>query len=380
VSNTDDIKTNIIILSKFCIFRKFLNKVNSMSNKIVIGITQGDANGISYEVIIKALSDQRVLDICTPVIYGSSRILGHYKKQVTEVENFSANVINSAKEAHHKRINIINCISDNVLLEPGKQSEEGGKGAVKALEEAVKELKGGYLDALVTAPFNKCEVAKGGFKFNGHTEYLTQQFGVGNSLMFMVSDVLKVGVVTNHIPLSHVSGTLSVKLIKEKVFLMENSLKRDFAVDTPKIAILGLNPHAGDEGLIGDEEERVIRPAVRELNDEGILAFGPFSPDGFFAGDMLGKFDAVMAMYHDQGLIPFKTLAFESGVNFTAGLPIVRTSPDHGTAYNLAGKNQASPASMLSAIYTACDIFRNRKRYDEQRANPLVATPPVQDK
>ncbi|MCK9304704.1 MAG: 4-hydroxythreonine-4-phosphate dehydrogenase PdxA [Bacteroidales bacterium] len=342
-----------------------------MNNKIVIGITQGDANGISYEVIIKALSDQRVLDLCTPVLYGSSKILGYYKKMITEVENFPANLINSAREAHPRRINVVNCIPDSVVPEPGKQNEEGGKGALKALEEAVKELKGGYLDALVTAPFNKYEVSRNGFAFKGHTEYLTDSFGAGSSLMFMVSQVIKIGVVTNHIPVSQISASLTPKLIMDKIILMDQSLRRDFAIPKPKIAVLGLNPHAGDNGLTGDEEENVINPALRELRDKGLLVFGPFSPDGFFAAGEFRKYDAVMAMYHDQGLIPFKTLSFECGVNFTAGLPVVRTSPDHGTAYDLAGKNLASHSSMIAAIYTACDISRNRKDYDQLIANSL---------
>lgn len=342
-----------------------------MNNKIVIGITQGDANGISYEVIIKALSDQRILDICTPVIYGSSRILGYYKKMITEIENFPANLINSAKEAHPRRINVVNCIPDSVIPEPGKQNEEGGRGALKALEEAVKELKNGFLDALVTAPFNKYEVSRNGFAFKGHTEYLTESFGAGNSLMFMVSQFIKIGVVTNHIPVSQVSASLSPKLISEKISLMVQSLRRDFSIPKPRIAVLGLNPHAGDCGLIGDEEEKIIKPALRELRDGGQLVFGPFSPDGFFASGEFRKYDAIMAMYHDQGLIPFKTLSFECGVNFTAGLPVVRTSPDHGTAYDLAGKNMASHTSMLAAIYAACDISKNRKNYDQLIANSL---------
>jgi len=342
-----------------------------MNNKTVVGITQGDANGISYEVIIKALSDQRILDICTPVIYGSSRILGYYKKQISEIENFPANLINSAKEAHSRRVNIVNCISDSVVPEPGRQSEEGGKGALRALDEAVKELKAGFLDALVTGPFNKSEVAKQGFAFKGHTEYLTEQFNAESSLMFMVSQVLKIGVVTNHIPFSKVSDQLSVKTIKEKILLMEYSLRRDFGVQKPKIAVLGLNPHAGDQGLIGDEEEKIINPAIKELRDKGLLVFGPFSPDGYFIADNMLKYDAVMAMYHDQGLIPFKALSFDDGVNFTAGLPVVRTSPDHGTAYDLAGRNVANPSSMISAIFTACDISRNRREFDLLNANSL---------
>ena len=347
-----------------------------MNNKIVVGITQGDGNGISYEVIIKALADSRILEICTPVIYGSSKILGVYKKQITDLENFSTNVINSAKEAHPKRVNIINCVPESLNVDPGKQTVDGAKGALIALEEAVKDLKNGQIQALVTAPFNKAEVSKEGFSFCGHTEYLTNEFGVKDSLMFLVSDTLKVGLVTNHIPVSQVSKSINSKLIVEKLKIMTESLKRDFSIHRPKIAILALNPHCGDQGLLGSEEEDIIKPAIKEVSEKGLLVFGPYSPDGFFAGDLLKKFDAVLAMYHDQGLIPFKTLAFENGVNFTAGLPIVRTSPDHGTAYDLVGKNKANPVSMISAIYAACDIHKNRIDYDILRANPLnVETP-----
>ncbi len=350
-----------------------------MNNKIVVGITQGDSNGISYEVIIKALSDLRILEICTPVIYGSSKILGFYKKQITDAENFSTNVINSAKEAHPKRVNIINCVPENFHVDPGKQTEEGSKAALIALEEAVRDLKEGHIQAVVTAPFNKSEVNKEGFGFCGHTEYFAKEFGAKDSLMFLVSDTIKVGLVTNHIPVSQVSKSISSKLILEKLSIMDDSLRKDFAVLRPKIAVLSLNPHCGDQGLLGSEEEEIIKPALREASDKGMLVFGPYSPDGFFASDMSRKFDAVLSMYHDQGLIPFKTLSFENGVNYTAGLSIVRTSPDHGTAYDLVGKNKANPESMLSAIYAACDIYRNRIEYDVLRANPLNVEVP-QDK
>ncbi len=351
-----------------------------MNNKIVVGITQGDSNGISYEVIIKALADIRILEICTPVIYGSTKILGVYKKQMTDIDNFSVNVINSAKDVHPRRVNIINCVPENLTLEPGKQTVDGTKGAIIALEEAVKDLKNGHIQAVVTAPFNKSEVNKEGFKFGGHTEYFTKEFGAKNSLMFLISDTLKVGLVTNHIPIADVSKSININLILEKLTIMTDSLKKDFAVLRPKIAVLALNPHSGDQGLIGSEEDNIIKPAIKEASEKGMLVFGPYSPDGFFAGELLPKFDAVLAMYHDQGLIPFKALAFESGVNFTAGLPVVRTSPDHGTAYDLAGKNVANAASMTAAIYSACDIYRNRINYDILRANPLSVETPSSDK
>lgn len=347
--------------------------IKLMNNKIVVGISQGDINSISSEVIIKALSDSRLLDSCIPVIYGSSKVIGIYKKHSPDTENFSANVINSPREAHSKRVNIINCIPDTIQSDPGKQSEDGARAAMMALEEAVKDLKMKNIDVLVTGPFNKFEVSKGGFNFTGHTEYLGNVFGIKDTLMFMVSDRIKVGLVTNHMPLSEVPSHITTKLIVEKLRIMSNSLKRDFAVRSPKIAVMGLNPHCGDQGLIGNEETEIIKPAVRQASDEGILAFGPYSPDGFFGSEMMGKFDAVLAMYHDQGLIPFKALAFENGVNFTAGLPVVRTSPDHGTAFEIAGKNRANATSMLSAIYYACDIYRNRQDFDDLRSNILVS-------
>jgi 4-hydroxythreonine-4-phosphate dehydrogenase len=264
-------------------------------------------------------------------------------------------------------------VPDSIPFEPGKQSMDGAKGALIALEEAVKDLKNGAINVLVTAPFNKSEMNKEGFSFSGHTEYLTKEFGAKNSLMFLVSDTLKVGLVTNHMPVSEVSKSINSKLIIEKLTIMNESLIKDFSVHRPKIAVLSLNPHCGDQGLLGKEEEEIIKPAINEASDNGLLAFGPYSPDGFFASDLLNKFDAVLCMYHDQGLIPFKTIAFENGVNYTAGLSIVRTSPDHGTAYDLVGKNKANPSSMISAIYTACDIYRSRLDYKELRANPLVS-------
>ncbi|MDZ4058984.1 MAG: 4-hydroxythreonine-4-phosphate dehydrogenase PdxA, partial [Bacteroidales bacterium] len=309
-----------------------------MKNKIVVGITQGDSNGIGYEVIIKSLSDQRVFDICTPIIYGSSKFFGYYKKSLQETENISTNVITKSSDAHSKRINLINCIPDNLLIEPGKASEDGARAALISLEAAVKDLKDGNIDVLVTAPFNKSGVSKEGFSFPGHTEYLTKYFSAEESLMFMVSDSLKIGLVTNHLSISDVAESITTSLVKKKVLLMSDSLKRDFAVDRPKIAVLSLNPHSGDHGLLGKEEQEIITPAINELFEQGELVFGPFSSDGFFGSDYIGKFDAVLAMYHDQGMIPFKTISFDKGVNFTAGLSVVRCSPDHGTAYDLAGK------------------------------------------
>ncbi|MEG0518635.1 MAG: 4-hydroxythreonine-4-phosphate dehydrogenase PdxA [Bacteroidales bacterium] len=342
-----------------------------MTQKIVLGITQGDTNGIGYEVIIKALSDARVLDMCTPVVYGSSKAFGFYRKQIPETENINTNLINSAVEAHPKRVNIVNCVPETGQIEPGQCTHEGAQGAILALEAAVKEMKEGYLDVLVTAPFNKRAVTLETFKYAGHTEYLTQEFQAKDGLMFLCSDKMRVGVATGHMALSKVSEALSEELIVSKLRIMNDSLLRDFNIVKPKLAVLGLNPHSGDRGLMGDEELRIIAPAIKRANEEGILAFGPYPPDGFFSISMQYKFDAVLAMYHDQGLIPFKSLAFDSGVNFTAGLPIVRTSPDHGTAYDLAGENKANPQSMMSAIYLALDVYKNRQMYDQMHENPL---------
>lgn len=346
-----------------------------MARKLTVGITQGDGNGIGYEVIIKAFADERMLDICTPVIYGSSKIFGFYRKQIHNIEQINTNVIASAKEAHPKRVNIINCLPDNVFVEPGQSTPESAKSAMTSLEYAVRDLKEGNIDALVTAPINKRAMVNEGFGYTGHTEYLEKKFGVDEALMIMVSDQLKVGVVTGHIPLKDVPGKISRELILTKLRLMNSSLKRDFGIFSPKIAVLGLNPHCGDGGLLGDEEQSVILPAVQQASEEGIMAFGPYSPDGFFGLGNYSRFDAVLAMYHDQGLIPFKALAFEIGVNFTAGLPVVRTSPDHGTAYEMAGKDLADPHSMISSIYTAIDICGNRVKYDELQAGKMTVQP-----
>ena len=346
-----------------------------MARKLVVGITQGDGNGIGYEVIIKALADERMLDLCTPVIYGSSKIFGFYKKQIHNLDQINTNGISSAKDVHQKRVNIVNCLPENVFVEPGQSTPESAKAAMTSLEKAVADIKEGYIDVLVTAPFNKRAMAGEGFGYTGHTEYLEKEFGVDEVAMIMVCDKLKVGVVTGHIALKDVVKSITKEKIIKKLQLMKASLERDFGVDAPKIAVLGLNPHCGDGGLLGDEEQQIILPAVTEANEQGILAFGPYSPDGFF-GTSYGKFDAVLAMYHDQGLTPFKAIAFEEGVNFTAGLPIVRTSPDHGTAYEMAGRDMADPRSMMSAIYTAIDIYNRRADYDDLVENRMTIKMP----
>ena len=343
-----------------------------MGKKLVVGITQGDGNGIGYEVIIKALADERMLDLCTPVIYGSSKIYGFYRKQIHNLDQpVNTNVITSAYDVHQKRINIVNCLPDNVFVEPGQATPESAKSAMTSLQRAVEDIRNGYIDVLVTAPINKRAMVNEGFGYTGHTEYLQKEFGVDDVAMIMVSDQLKVGVATGHIPLKDVPSVLSKDLILKKLRLMKHSLERDFGIHSPKIAVLGLNPHCGDGGLLGDEEHEIILPAVQEAMSEGILAFGPYSPDGFFGLGNYSRYDAILAMYHDQGLTPFKALAFELGVNYTAGLPIVRTSPDHGTAYEMAGRDMADPRSMMSSIYTAIDIFNHREAYDELIAGKM---------
>lgn len=346
-----------------------------MNRKIIVGITQGDGNGIGYEVIIKALADERMLEICTPVIYGSSKIFGFYKKTVHNIEQINTNVISNVDHIKPKTVNIINCLNDNIYVEPGQPTPESAKSAMKALECAVADAKAGKIDVIVTAPFNKRAMNAEGFGFTGHTEFLEKQFGVKDAVMLMVADQLKVAVATQHVPLRKVPGMLSKDLIVSKLRLMKASLEQDFGIYDPKIAVLGLNPHCGDGGLLGDEEQTIILPAVEAAQKEGVMAYGPYSPDGFFGLGNYTKFDAILAMYHDQGLTPFKALAFELGVNYTAGLPVVRTSPDHGTAYELAGRDEADPRSMISAIYTAIDVFNKRAEHKKlMESRPVLKT------
>ena len=340
--------------------------------KIKVGITQGDSNGIGYEVIIKALSDPRILDVFTPVIYGSSKIFGFYKKTIPEIEQMDTNVISTAKDARPKRINIVNCLPDNVFAEPGSPTPDGARAAIKSLEAAVRDIKEGLIDVLVTGPINKKAMSGQGFGFPGHTEYLQNAFGVKDVTMLMVSDRLKIGVVTGHIPLKDVPAAITKEKIISKLKLMDESLRRDFCIDSPRIAVLSLNPHSGDGGLLGSEEQDIIIPAVKEATEAGILAFGPYSPDGFFGLGHYEEFDATLAMYHDQGLTPFKAIAFEDGVNYTAGLPVIRTSPDHGTAYDMAGRDLADPRSMRAAIYTAIDIYNRKAEWRKLQDGKMV--------
>jgi len=337
---------------------------------ILAGISHGDINGIGYEVIIKALSDPMMNEICTPIVYGSPKVAAYHRKALN-INNFSFNNVRSADEAHPKKSNMINCLDDNTRVELGKSTPQGGEAALVSLEKAVSDLKSGKIDVLITAPIDKHNVQSEKFQFKGHTEYLKSKAGVDDVLMFMIGESMRIGFVTGHVPLSKVSGMITIDLIMSKLRIMHNSLIADFAIRKPKIAVLGLNPHAGDNSLIGIEEAEIILPAVQQAQKEGILAFGPFPADGFFGAGMFSKYDGILSMYHDQGLSPFKALSFDTGVNFTAGLPFVRTSPVHGTAFAIAGKGEASESSFRQSIYLACDIFRNRQLYAEITKNPL---------
>lgn len=324
-----------------------------------IGITIGDINGVGPEVIMKALADARMLGRLTPVIYGNGRVLSHYKR-ILGLQDFSYNQVKDGGTFAVRNINVVNCWDEQIEITPGKPSSETGKAALSAIRRACDDLKSGVIDAIVTGPIDKKTVSSDDFPFAGHTEFISQFFGAGDSLMLMVSETLRVGLVTVHVPISQVAPLITRERLQAKIALLEQSLVRDFGVTKPKIAVLGLNPHAGDGGLIGKEEEEVIRPVIIELKNKGRLVQGPFPADGFFGSGAARKFDGVLAMYHDQGLIPFKVVSFDTGVNYTAGLPIVRTSPDHGTAYSIAGKNQADETSLRQAIFLALDILARR--------------------
>lgn len=341
--------------------------------KIKVGITHGDYNGIGYEVILKAFEDPMIFDLCTPVVYGSQRIASHYRK-LLELPQSPTQHIDSATNAKDATLNFINVVGDDETIEPGKNTEAAGRAARAALERAVADLKAGEIDVLVTAPINKENVQSPEFQFPGHTEYLQNALGDNDhrALMIMAADNgLRVALATIHLPLNRVAGQLSTELIVNRLEDFNRSLMRDFGVHSPRIAVLALNPHAGDGGLLGKEETDIIEPAIAEARNLRIQAFGPYSADGFFGAGHQQKFDGVLAMYHDQGLIPFKALCGNRGVNFTAGLPFVRTSPDHGTAFDIAGRNEADPQSLREAIYMAIDALRNRERHDEAFASPL---------
>jgi 4-hydroxythreonine-4-phosphate dehydrogenase len=347
------------------------NAQDSSAGKLKIGISSGDINGIGLEVIIKALSNNKLLNFFTPVVYGSSKIVSYHKNIVGLDFNFHQ--IRPGEKPLPDRINVVNVWQDNVNITLGKATEEGGAFAFKALEAAVKDLKDGLIDALVTAPINKEAMKMAKFPFPGHTEYLTKELSDhNNSLMMMVNDRLRIGVATNHLPLKEVTSKITKDAVVKKLRTFDRSLRTDFAVDRPVIAVLGLNPHAGDGGAIGDEDDRIIRPAIIECKKSGMLVMGPFPADGFFGSGTYKKFDGILAMYHDQGLVPFKLLSFGNGINYTAGLNAVRTSPDHGTAYDIAGKNEAEPDSLREALFAALEIARNRLEYASDRANALV--------
>ncbi|HLO59655.1 MAG TPA: 4-hydroxythreonine-4-phosphate dehydrogenase PdxA [Bacteroidales bacterium] len=339
-------------------------------DRIILGITQGDINGISYEVIMKTLADNRIFDLCTPVVYGSPKVAAYHRKAL-DLENFTFNSIRTVDEAVARRANIINCIDDSARVELGKSTPYAGEASLQALEIAVKDLADGKLDVIVTAPINKANIKSDKFNFNGHTEFFETRFNAQGVLMLMVNDLMRIGVVTSHVPVAKVTEYITRDTILSKLRIINYSMLTDFAIRRPRIAVLGLNPHAGDEGVIGDEEQKEIIPAINEAQNEGIMAFGPFPADGFFGAGTFSKFDAILAMYHDQGLIPFKALTTEGGVNYTAGLPVVRTSPAHGTAYDITGKNLASADSFRKAVYMAVEIFKNRMQYRDISANPL---------
>lgn len=338
--------------------------------KIKVGITLGDMNGIGPEIILKVLSDNRIMQSLTPVVYGSSRVMNFYKKAF-EIESVSFQGIKDADDAIPKKANLISITKEELSIEPGVVSAQAGNLAFLALEKAVKDLASNKIDVLVTAPINKKNIQSKDFSFPGHTEYLAKYSNVEQALMLMCSDVLRVGVVTGHIPLQEVARQITRKGVFDKIMAIHKSLKLDFSIEKPRIAVLGLNPHAGDDGLLGAEEKEVIIPAINDAKAEGVFAVGPYAGDGFFAGSNWKHFDAVLAMYHDQGLIPFKNIAGEMGVNFTAGLPIVRTSPAHGTAYDIAGKNVASESSMRQALFLACDIYERRRENRALASNAL---------
>ncbi|MDR0962575.1 MAG: 4-hydroxythreonine-4-phosphate dehydrogenase PdxA [Mediterranea sp.] len=338
--------------------------------KIKVGITQGDINGVGYEVILKTFAEPGILELCTPIIYGSPKVAAYHRKALDLPTNFS--IVNSAAEASHSRLSIVNCNGDDVKVELGKSDPESGKAALSALERAVQEYKDGLIDVLVTAPINKRTIQSDKFSFSGHTEYLEERLGNGaKSLMILMKDDFRVALVTGHIPVGHITATLTKELIEEKLAIFHHSLKQDFGIGAPRIAVLSLNPHAGDDGLIGTEEKEIIAPALAEMNAKGLLCYGPYPADGFMGSGHYTRFDGILAMYHDQGLAPFKALAMDEGVNYTAGLPVIRTSPAHGTAYDIAGKGVADENSFRQAIYVAIDIFRNRQRDKAAHANPL---------
>lgn len=339
--------------------------------KIKVGITQGDINGIGYEVILKTFQNELMFDFCTPVIYGSPKVATYHSKAMDIQTNFV--VKESGADAEDNVLNIVNCFGEaDLKVDLGKPTTDAGNAAFVSLEKSLEELSNGHIDVLVTAPINKNSIQCEGFAFPGHTEYIEQRLGDGDkSLMILANETLRVALVTTHLPVSKISESITKELINEKLEILNISLKKDFSIDNPRIAVLSLNPHCGDDGLLGTEEKNIIIPAIEEMTARGIKCFGPYSADGFFGSGTFKLFDAILAMYHDQGLAPFKALAMDEGINFTAGLPVVRTSPAHGTAYDIAGKGIADESSFRQAIYSAIDIVRNRARYESSHSHPL---------
>ena len=338
------------------------------ADKIKVGISIGDLNGIGSEIVLKTFEDARMLELCTPVIFASARVITFFKKKFNLEISFQG--IEEASQAIDGKINVVNVWKENVSIRFGEEDKEIGKYAFKSLEAATKSLKAGEIDFLVTAPINKHTIQSEDFKFPGHTDYLAQELG-GESLMFMISDTLRVGLLTDHVAVKDVAAAITPELIEKKLRIIYKTLQQDFKISQPKIAVLGINPHSGDSGVIGREDEEVLKPTLEKIRNNGQLVFGPYSADSFFGSGNYKNFDAVVAAYHDQGLIPFKTLSFGNGVNFTAGLNKVRTSPDHGTAYEIAGKNEADPHSFEEAIFKGIDIFRNREEYMSLTENVL---------
>ncbi|RPD95819.1 4-hydroxythreonine-4-phosphate dehydrogenase PdxA [Aureibaculum marinum] len=335
---------------------------------IRVGISVGDINGVGIEIILKTFEDSRMLELCTPIIFASNKILSVHKKQLNiHTQTYG---VDSVSKCVNNKINLLNVWKEQVEVDFGKETKEGGKYAFLSLQAAVKALKDDEIDVLVTAPINKHNIQSKKFNFSGHTEYLEANLE-GESLMILMTDELKIGLITGHIPVHKIVETIDAELIEKKVNLMYNSLIQDFKISKPKIAVLGLNPHCGDNGVIGDEEDQLIRPTLEKIQSEGKLVYGPYSADSFFGSEAYKNFDGILAMYHDQGLAPFKALSFGNGVNFTAGLNKIRTSPDHGTAYEIAGKGKANHNSFKEALYTAIDVFKNRKEYKELTENKL---------
>ncbi len=342
------------------------------SENIVVGISIGDLNGIGGEIVLKTFEDSRMLDFCTPVIFASSKTMLFLRKQFNSSINF--NDINHIDQVVFGRVNVLNCWKEPVTIDFGKEDFKIGKYAIKSLQEATKALKNDAVDVLVTAPINKHNIQSKEFNFPGHTDYLAQELG-GESLMFMVTDSLRVGLLTDHVPVKDVALKISSELIESKINTVYNSLQKDFKINRPKIAVLGINPHTGDNGVIGNEDDDVMRPTLAKIKEKGKLVYGPYAADSFFGSNNYKNFDAIIASYHDQGLIPFKTLSFGQGVNFTAGLSKIRTSPDHGTAYEIAGKGVADENSFKEAVFTALQIFKNRFDYERLTKNPLKKAP-----